>query len=113
MQRNGYDGTKQNNLKQYWYVIRQLASRQIKHGNSSKKLGQLWNILSPIISMMTTTFIFGAVFHRDIKEFMPYVFTGTIIYSFYNHSMGGAMRSLSGNKLLLIRTKIPKNLLVI
>lgn len=101
-----------SSFKQYIYVVRQLAARELKHGNSSKKLGQLWNIINPIISMITMSIIFGAIFKHDLKEFIPYVFTGTIIYGFYDRSMGGAMNSLSGNKTLLIRTKIPKNLLV-
>jgi len=102
-----------SDFKQYIYVVRQLASRELKQGNSSKKLGQLWNVINPFVSMITMSLIFGAVFHRDIKEFIPYVFTGIIIFGFYDRSMGGAMRALSGNKALLIRTKIPKNLLVI
>lgn len=113
MKGKSHKNTKLYKLKQYWYVIRQLASREIKHGNSSKKLGQLWNIINPIISMITMTFIFAAVFHRDLREFTPYVFTGIIIYGFYNNSMEGSLRALSGNKSLLLRTKIPKNLLVI
>ena len=80
MKGKSHKNTKLYKLKQYWYVIRQLASREIKHGNSSKKLGQLWNIINPIISMITMTFIFAAVFHRDLREFTPYVFTGIIIY---------------------------------
>jgi len=101
-----------SNFKQYIYVVRQLAAREIKHGNSSKKLGQLWNIINPIISMITMSIVFSAIFHHDLKEFVPYVYTGTIIYGFYNSSMGGSLKALSGNKTLLIRTKIPRNLLV-
>lgn len=101
------------NFKQNWFVLRQLASREIKHGNSSKWLGQMWNILTPFVSMITMAVLFAFVFKQDIKVFMPYVFTGTIIYGFYDDAMGGAMRSLSGNKTLLIRTKIPENLYVI
>ena len=102
-----------SDLKQHIFVVRQLAAREIRHDNASKKLGQFWNIVNPMIQMITMVLIFGAAFHRDIKEFVPYVFTGVIIYGFYERGMGGALRSLSGNKTLLIRTKIPKNLLVI
>ena len=106
-------GENGGDLKQYIYVVRQLASREIKHGNASSKLGHFWNIMNPIVHMLTMVFIFGAAFQRDIKEFVPYVFTGVIIYSFYNGSMNGSLKSLTGNKSLLIRTKIPRNLLVI
>lgn len=104
---------KKARLKQYIFVIRQLASREIKRGNTSKMLGQMWNILTPFISMLTMAVLFAFVFHRDIVTYMPYVFTGTIVYGFFNSGMNGCMHSLSGNKNLLIRTKIPKNLLTI
>ena len=97
---------------QYLFVVRQLASRELKHNNSSKWLGQMWNILTPFITMLTMTILFAFVFKRDIKEFMPYVFTGTIVYSFYNGAMGSSLKALSGNKNLLIRTKIPRNIFV-
>ena len=108
----GYDNNKKTEHKQYLYVIRQLARREIKHSNSSKYLGQFWNILTPFISMITMAVIFAFVFKSDIREFMPYVFTGTIVYIFYDTAMSGAMRSLSGNKTLLIKTKLPVNLFV-
>ena len=105
---------KKGDLKQYFFVIRQLASRELKRGNTNKVLGQLWNILTPIISMITLTIIFAVAFHREnVAEYASYIFTGTIIFGFYNGGMMGAMHSLVGNKRLLITTKIPKNLFII
>lgn len=111
---SGVEGNKEkSDLKQYIFVIRQLASKEIKRGNASKNLGQMWNILMPFISMITLAVIFSSVFHRNIQEYMPFAFTGTIIYGLYNGGMRGAMSALSGNKALLIRTKIPKQVFVI
>ena len=113
MEQKETDKKNKGQLKQYWFVLRRLASREIKRGGSSKKLGQIWNILTPVIHMITMTIIFGAAFHRDYREFAPYVFTGTIIFGFFDQSMRGSLGALSGNKALLIRTKIPKNLFVL
>lgn len=113
MSGNNKEREGRSNLKQYVYVVRQLASREIKHGNASKRLGHFWNVINPLVTMFSMVLIFGTAFHRDIREFIPYVFTGVIIYSFYNSSMSGSLKALSGNKALLIRTKIPRNLLVI
>lgn len=102
---------KKKQFKQYVFVIRQLAAREIKRGNASKILGQMWNILTPFISMLTMAVLFAFAFQMDIVTYMPYVFTGTIVYGFFDSGMQGCLHSLSGNKSLLIRTKIPKNLL--
>lgn len=100
-------------LKQYIFVIRQLASKELKHGNASKNLGQLWNIIMPFVSMLVMAILFAAVFHQDLKEFMPFVFTGTIVLGFFDDGMNGSMNALSANKSLLIRTKIPGNVFVV
>ena len=112
MSDNNRGSDKKNKLKQYFFVVRQLAAKEIKHENSSKKFGQIWNILLPFVQMITMAVLFAFVFQKDIKEFMPYVFTGTIVYGFYNNAMSGCLKALSANKGLLIRTKIPKNLFV-
>lgn len=104
---------RRSQLKQYIFVIRQLASKELKHGNASKNLGQMWNILMPTVSMLTLGILFAFVFKRDIKNFLPYVYTGTIIFALYRGGMRGCMGSLSGNKGLILKTKIPKNLFII
>lgn len=114
MKENQSSEQKKSRLKQDFFVIRQLSSKEIKRGNASKNLGQLWNVVTPIVSMITLTIIFATVFkHDDVGSFATFVFTGTILFGFYDKGMGSAMGALSGNKSLLIRTKIPKNLLVI
>ena len=102
-----------SDIRQYIYVVRQLASKEIRRGNTSKTLGQLWNIINPIVYMMTLSLVFGFISHRDIKTMVPYVFTGIIVFNLYDGGMGGSLNALIGNKNLLIRTKIPKNILVI
>lgn len=107
------NNVQKNDLKQYWFVIRQMASREIKRGNASKRLGQMWNILMPFVSMMILAILFTFVFEKNFREFMPFVYTGTIVYALYNSGMGSCLHALSGNKNLLVRTKIPPNVFVV
>ena len=105
---------KSNNYNhQYWFVIRQLAKRDIKRGNASAFLGQLWNVISPFIHMVTMVIIFSAVFKKTMPNFPIYVLTGTIFYYMYNSGTTGAMKSLISNKNFLVRTRIPKSIFVI
>ena len=112
-QKKDKNDIRKTDIKQYWFIVRQMASREIKHGNTSKILGQMWNILMPFISMLIMAILFATVFNRDIKEYMPYVYTGTIIFSLYNSGMGSALHALVNNKNLLIKTKIPTNVFII
>ena len=107
---DNFDGmNRQSKLKKYFFVIRQMSSRELKRGNASSTLGQLWNVINPIVSMITMSLIFGFVFNHELREFIPYVFTGTIVFGFYDNGMRGCMNALTGNKTLLIRTQIPQN----
>ena len=104
---------RKDRIKSYIFVIRQLASREMKHGNKGKWLGQLWNVITPVVSMLTMSILFAFVFKKDFRQFVPYVFTGTIMFGFYDSGMSGCLNALAENKNLMIRTKIPKNILVI
>ena len=99
--------------RQYMFVIRQLARRDVKRGNSSAFLGQFWNVINPFVYMITMVIIFSAIFRSGIPNFPVYVLTGTIIYSLFNSGTTGAMKSLVAGKIFLVRTRIPKNVFVI
>ena len=101
------------NTRQYIFVIRQLARRDVTRGNSSKFLGQIWNVINPFIHMITMVLVFSAIFENSIPNYRIYVLTGTIIYSLYNSGTTGAMKALVRNKRFLIRTRIPMNVFVI
>ncbi len=108
-----YSSENKDRIRSYFFVIRQLASREIGSRNKGKRLGQLWNVITPMVSMLTMSILFAFVFERDFGQFMPFVFTGTIVFGFFDGGMSGCLGSLSGNKNLMIRTKIPRNILVI
>lgn len=104
---------KNNQRSQYMFVIRQLAKRDIKRGNTSAILGQLWNIINPFIYMITMVIIFSAVFKNNIPNFPVYILTGTIIYTLFDSGTVGAMGSLVSGKSFILKTRIPKNIFVI
>ena len=110
---DNFDGkNNKSKLKNYFFVIRQMSSRELKRGHASSALGQLWNVINPIISMLTMSLIFAFVFKHDLRTFIPYVYTGIIVYAFYNEGMKGCMSALTRNKGLLIKTHIPQNVLL-
>ena len=99
--------------RQYMFVIRQLARRDVKRGNASTFLGQLWNVINPFIYMITMVIIFSAIFKNNLPNFPVYVLTGTIIFTLFDAGTVGAMKSLVSSKSFLVRTRIPKNIFVI
>lgn len=94
-------------LKQYWFVIRELTGRELKRKYSRSYLGVLWSVLNPLLSMAVMSAVFSVMFRRSIENFPIYFLTGNIIWSLFSGATNTAMTALVDNKQLLIKVKLP------
>lgn len=94
-------------LRQYWFVIKELAGREIKRKYTRSYLGIVWSVLNPLLMMIVISAIFSAIFKRAIDNFPVYYMTGLILYNMFHEATDNAMSSLVDNKLLLIKVKFP------
>ncbi len=99
--------------KQYWFVIKELTSREIKRKYSRSYLGIVWSVLNPLLSMCVISLIFTQLFHRSIENFPIYYLTGSIIWTMFTGATNAAMTSLVDNKMLLIKVKFPMNIFIL
>ena len=106
------DKLNREKLMQYWFVIRELTSREIKRKYSRSKLGILWSVLSPILYMTVLSLVFSSMFSRSIEKFPVYYICGYIIWSFFTTSTNGALTAYTDNKYLLIKVKLPMQIFV-
>ncbi|WP_049946090.1 ion transporter [Butyrivibrio sp. WCD2001] len=60
-------------LKQYWFVIRELTGREIKRKYARSYLGILWSVLSPLLYMLVMTLVFSTMFKRSIVFIIDYI----------------------------------------
>lgn len=93
---------------QYFFVVRELVSRELKRKYSRSKLGVLWSVLNPLLSMAVISMIFSAIFKRSIENFPIYYLTGYICWNLFTTASNTAMTSLVDNKVLLLQVKLPK-----
>jgi lipopolysaccharide transport system permease protein len=76
-------------IKQHWYLIRQLAKREVESRYKGSLLGTLWTILNPLMMLAVYGFVFTAVFparwpglvDTGQEGFVLVLFTGLIIFS--------------------------------
>lgn len=101
------------NKKQYWFVIRELTSREIKRKYARSYLGIVWSVLNPLLLMCVMTLIFSTMFARNIQNFPLYYLTGSIFWSLFDTGTTHAMTGLVDNKSLLLKSKIPKQIFII
>ncbi|MBQ6026173.1 MAG: ABC transporter permease [Lachnospiraceae bacterium] len=94
--------------KQYWFVIHELTSRELKRKYARSYLGVVWSILSPLLSMVVISFIFSYMFRRSIENFPVYYLIGLTIWTLFKTATDHSMTALVDNKQLLLRAKLPK-----
>lgn len=98
------------NLRQYLFVINELVSREVKRKYARSYLGILWSVLNPLLSMVVMSLIFSTIFKRSIDNYPVYYLTGTIIWNLFTGATNSAMTALLDNKILMTRTKLPRQI---
>lgn len=104
---------KSQQRKQYWFVIRELTSREIKRKYARSKLGIIWSVLNPLLFMVVISLIFSKMFSRSIENFPIYYLCGYILWNFFTTATNTAMTSLVDNKTMLIKVKLPMEIFVL
>lgn len=100
-------------LKQNWFVIDQLVKRDQKRNVSSTFMGELWEVINPLINMVVMVLIFSKMFgDGSTGRFPLYVLTGTTIYGLFTSGTMMCLNALFGNKNFLIKTQLSKNIYI-
>ena len=104
---------KVRDLKQYFFVIRELTSREIKRKYARSSLGIIWSVLNPLLTMVVMSLIFSTMFKRTIENYPIYLLTGQMIWTLFSTATNSSMTALVDNKNLLIKAKLPKQTFVL
>jgi teichoic acid transport system permease protein len=80
------------------------ASAKTASTYSSSRLGQLWQVLTPLLNAGVYFLIFGVLLNTDrgISNFTAYLITGVFVFTFTQRSLTAGAKSI-GNNLSLIR----------
>ena len=72
---------KADEIQQNMFVIHQLVLRDKKRSLSSTFMGELWEVINPLINMVVLVLVFGKMFGGGNSSRFPlYVLTGTTVY---------------------------------
>ena len=74
---------------QPYFALRQLVTREMKRKYSRSRLGILWSVLSPLLSMAVLSLVFSTMFRKSIENYPVYYLTGFVIWSFFTAAPGG------------------------
>jgi lipopolysaccharide transport system permease protein len=74
-----------NYLQKIWsarYFWLHLARAELKYKFRRSKLGLLWTMINPLILSLIMAFIFSNLLKVSIRDFIPYVFSGLLVWEF-------------------------------
>jgi ABC-2 type transport system permease protein len=92
----------------YRYLLQQLVLRDIKVKYKRSLLGIFWSVLNPLLSMMVLSVVFAEFFRFQIKNFIVYFLSGTILFSFMSEATGTSLFSIFSQGPLLMKVALPK-----
>lgn len=104
---------KRERWEQYWFIIQQLTSRELKRKYSRSVLGIVWSVLNPLLSMAVLSLIFSQMFRRSIENYPIYYLTGYLLWQAFTGTTTSAMTTLADNRSLLLRVKFPMELFIL
>ena len=95
-------------LKKNQFLFAQLVHRDFTQKYKRTVLGIAWSVLSPLLTLLVMNIIFGTLLGANIEHYTIYLFTGQLIFSFFNDSTNEGMTSLLNNSEIFTKVNVPK-----
>ncbi|WP_341720151.1 ABC transporter permease [Micromonospora sp. FIMYZ51] len=97
-------------LWQYRHFIAAYASAKLTASFSNARLGQLWQVLTPLTNAAVYYLIFGLVLEqsRGVDNFLAYLTTGVFIFNFTQTSVQNGTKAISGQLGLIRALHFPR-----
>ncbi|MEV0604306.1 ABC transporter permease [Streptomyces sp. NPDC050315] len=100
-------------VRQLWHrrhFISAFSSAKLTAQYSQAKLGQLWQVVTPLLNALVYYLIFGLLLgtHRGVDDYIPFLVTGVFIFTFTQSSVLAGTKAISGNLGLVRALHFPR-----
>ncbi|MCL7375363.1 MULTISPECIES: ABC transporter permease [unclassified Streptomyces] len=102
-------------IRQLWgrrHFILAFSQAKLTAQYSQAKLGQLWQVATPLLNAFVYYLIFGLILgtKKDIPQdvFVPFLVTGVFVFTFTQSSVMAGVRAISGNLGLVRALHFPR-----
>lgn len=100
-------------IKQYQFLLEELAKRDFKKKYKRTILGMFWSILSPLLTLLVMRTVFTQFFGHTVPYYTTYLFAGNLVFSYFNQSTNSGMIALMSNQSIYSKVPIPKYVFVL
>ncbi|MGW0556873.1 ABC transporter permease [Streptomyces sp. NPDC002926] len=110
---SGARPTLRSYVSQLWsrrHFIVAFATARLTAQYSQAKLGQIWQVMTPLLNAAVYYFIFGMLLDtsKHVPDFIPFLVTGVFIWTFTANSIMAGTRAISGNIGLVRALHFPR-----
>ncbi|MEU1532722.1 ABC transporter permease [Streptomyces fagopyri] len=100
-------------VQQLWarrHFITAFATAKLTAQYSQAKLGQVWQVMNPLLNAAVYYFIFGVLLgsKKGVPDYIPFLVTGVFIWTFTQSSIMAGTRAISGNLGLVRALHFPR-----
>ena len=99
-----------SNFNKYRFLLGQLVMRDFKKKYKRSVLGVVWSLLYPVLMMCVMAVVFSQMFQVRVQgqNYLVYLMTGIVMFSYFSEASNGAMTSVVENFPLITKVYIPK-----
>ncbi|MEU8955811.1 ABC transporter permease [Streptomyces sp. NPDC048518] len=100
-------------VRQLWqrrHFITAFATAKLTAQYSQAKLGQVWQVMTPLLNAAVYYFIFGVLMNtkHHVQDYVPFLVTGVFIFTFTQQSVMAGTRAISGSLGLVRALHFPR-----
>jgi teichoic acid transport system permease protein len=100
-------------VRQLWarrHFITAFATAKLTAQYSQAKLGQVWQVMTPLLNAAVYYFIFGVLMgtSKGVPDFIPFLVTGVFVWTFTQSSIMAGTRAISGSLGLVRALHFPR-----
>lgn len=96
----------------YRYLLRLLVGKTSSLRYRNSVLGWFWSYVRPTVQFLVYYLVVGQILgmHKNVPAFPLYLFSGIVLVNLFNESFGAATRAIVGNKALVRKIYLPREL---
>ncbi|RZB17263.1 ABC transporter permease [Streptomyces sp. F001] len=100
-------------VRQLWarrHFIAAFSTAKLTAQYSQAKLGQVWQVMTPLLNAAVYYLIFGVLLQtkKGVPDYVPFLVTGVFIWTFTQSSILAGTRAISGNLGLVRALHFPR-----
>lgn len=102
-----------NRITYLFDLLRELVSRDIKLQYKRSVLGIIWSFITPLMQLVVYYFVFGIVFAVDIPNYVAFIFSGVLVWTWFQMSLFRGASSITDSRELIRQPGFPSAILPI